>query len=313
MVAKTAAKRDERAAKKPETPPALLLQLWLRLSSSLPPLRIGTLDVSVTVFTIVLLSLIRFFSVYMLIYGFGWPDEMITRDAAASIVGIFHSVWLVPSLGLCFLSHSYSPHQAMSAAPQWYQDVVSALLQFCTGYMIYDGTLNILVLKYPHGYTPSDWMFLGHHLATTMYMTWVRLLQRGHMSAMMCMFLGECTNPFQNSYAVAQFAQQLQCCNGAFSQTMFAMTECVFAGFYCVMRVIVGPIMCLHITYDLWCNGRHTLPYSALIVWVLLIWAVILGSIPWIQDCWSKLQKYLPVELTNYIIMLMATKSREEL
>ncbi|GKY92554.1 hypothetical protein MPSEU_000225700 [Mayamaea pseudoterrestris] len=279
------------------TQPPALLRNWLRLSASVPSIRIGPLDVTITLLTIAALSTLRFAFMYMLIHVFQWPDAMISRDAAASLVGIFHSVLLVPALAACFLAHPYSPSGAMEISPLWYQRAVTALLQFCTGYMIYDGTLNILILKYPN-YAPSDLMFLGHHLATTLYMTACRLLERGHQSAMMCMFLGELTNPFQNSYMVAEFAQTLECCNGHVSQLLFSVTECAFSSIYCLMRVIIGPILCLHITFDLWWRGRHTIPWGVLVVWTLLIWAVIIGSIPWIQDCWSKLQKYLPEAAT---------------
>lgn len=282
--------------------PYALLRFWLGVQESLPSIRIGRskLDVSVTLATIVVLSMLRFAFTYILIHLFHWPDEEISRDAAASLVGIFHSVWLVPSLAACFLAHPYSPHQALRDSPHWYQRAVSTLLQFCTGYMVYDGSLNILILKYPN-YKASDLMFLGHHLATTLYMTACRWLESGHQSAMMCMFLGELTNPFQNSFMVAEFAQTLECCNGHVSQVLFLVTECAFAFLYCTMRVIVGPILCAHITYDLWWHGRKTIPIAVLTVWTLLIWAVLVGSIPWILDCWSKLQKYLPEAVVSML------------
>ena len=287
------------------SPPALLRQ-WLRVQASLPAIHFGSLDISMTLLTICFLSSIRFAFTYMLIHVFGWPDEEIARDGAASMVGILHSMLLVPALAACFVSHPYSPHQAMSDSPSWYQQAVSTLLQFCTGYMVYDGTLNILILKYPN-YQPSDFMFLGHHLATTLYMTACRMLQRGHQSAMMCMFLGEITNPFQNSFMVAEFAQTLACCNGAVSQMLFPIIECSFAALYCLMRAIVGPFLCAHITFDLWRNGRKTIPLAVIIVWTMLIWAVLVGSIPWIQDCWSKLQKYLP----DAAMALLGTNTQE--
>jgi hypothetical protein len=297
----------------PSSAPALL-RFWLRLASSLPTIQVGSLDISVTLATIFFLSSLRFFFVYILVAVFHWPNELISRDAAASMVGIFHSLLLVPALGACFWSHPYVPHQAMTdSLPKWYQQSVSVLLQFCTGYMVYDGVLNILILKYPHHYTSSDFMFLGHHLATILYMTSCRWLQHGHQSAMMCMFLGELTNPFQNSFAVAELAQSLVCCQGPLSQMVFAMTECAFAAIYCWMRAVVGPLVCLHVTYDLLRHGRRSIPTGILIVWILLIWAVLIGSIPWIVDCWSKLQKYLPEAVTALYQAVGNATSKEEL
>jgi hypothetical protein len=135
-----------------------LLQYWLRLQASLPSIYLGRLDISVTLLTIGFLSSLRFGFTYLLMHAFGWPDLEITRDAAASMVGVVHSLMLVPSLLACFMAHAYSPSQALSASPVWYQTVVSTLLQFCTGYMVYDGTLNILILKYSH-ISSTDLMF----------------------------------------------------------------------------------------------------------------------------------------------------------
>lgn len=144
------------------------------------------------------------------------------------------------------------------------------------------------------GLHPDDFMFLGHHLATTLYMTSARIIGAGHQSAMMCMLLGELTNPLHNSFYIAQAAQKLDCCNGAFSQAAFRMIEISFAALYCVMRVIIGPIFCLHMTYNLWVVGRKHINKVLLVVWTLLIWAVLIGSIPWVVECWQTLQRYYP-------------------
>jgi len=167
--------------------------------------------------------------------------------------------------------------------------------------VIYDGVLNIVLLKWQRGLSAADFMFLGHHVATTLYMTSTRILEAGHMSAMMCMLLGESTNPLHNAFYVAQFAQPLDCCNGPFSQQMFQFIGIAFSGMYVLVRTLIGPVVCAHMTYDLWKNGyiRSGIPRWLLGVWSFLIWAVIIGSIPWIQDCWSMFQKGVSGEVIS--------------
>ena len=277
-----------------KTQPPLLCRAWIGLYNSLPHTA-GGFDVSLTLLTIVALTCLRFLSETVQESVFGWPqNEMITKEAAASAVAIFHSCNLVPALFLLFLSYGYSPSQRLDVAPKWYRDCVTALLQFCTGYMVYDGVLNIVLLKWENGLSSADYMFLGHHMATTLYMTSTRVVRAGHMSAMMCMFLGELTNPLHNSYYIADYAQKLDCCNGETSQRMHHIIAMSFSALYVLMRAVVAPVMCLHMSYDLAVRGRKNgIPVALLLVWNFLIWAVILGSIPWVEDCWNMLQKGL--------------------
>lgn len=276
-----------KAADKEEKLPGLL-QFWIRLHRSLPVVRIGTFDISLTLATIALLTSLKLLMDQVLIGVFGWPsDNMVTKEASASLVAIFHSLNLVPALVAAFSSRAYNPSE--TADDSLWQQAVIALLQFCTGYMVYDGILNIIILKYPQGLSGSDYMFLGHHIATTLYMTSTRMVRSGHQSAMMCMLLGECTNPLHNSFYVADFAQQVDCCNGAFTQAAHSKIELWFALAYCPVRAILGPVVCFHMTIVLW--WRRTSPAWLVAIWTFLIWAVILGSIPWILDCWKVIER----------------------
>jgi len=284
-----------------EIPP--LLQFWRSLYRCLPRFPSTQFDISFTLATALVLISLRFFFEYVLIRLFDWPsyahDGMAlnfhTKLAASSMVAIFHSINLVPALVYCFFyprTLPYGPSQRRQVAPLWWQDVVTALLQFCTGYMVYDGLLNIIWLKLYYTkagiLTGEDFMFLGHHLATTIYMSATRYLGAGHMSAMMCMLLGEATNPLHNAYYIFQTAQTLPCCNGTTSQAIFAAITFGFAVSYLLMRAIIGPVICTHMTYDLIRNGRtNGIPVGWIVTWVLLIWGVLIGSIPWIQDCWN--------------------------
>jgi TLC domain len=285
--------RDIPPQKKPPVP--FLCRYWCSIVDHLPVIKVGKLDVSLTIFSAIGLAIVRYVLEYGMVVLFHWPQNAyVTKNAAASAAAIVHSLQLVPSLYVCFRTIRYNPSQKMAdATDMWWQTTANALLQFCTGYMIYDGFLNILWLKTMFGnLAGEDYLFLGHHVATILYMTSTRVIGAGHQSAMICMLLGECTNPLHNSYYIGLAAQTLPCCNGVLSQFLFHWIEYLFAVTYVLARAIVAPWTFLHVTYNLWTTGRRYIPISLLLMWSFLIWGVLFGSVPWIQDCWATMQKY---------------------
>lgn len=282
-----------------------LAQVWINRYKAVPKFNFpGTrLEISFSLASAVFLLTVRVVAEQVLESVFDWPKRSpITKEAAASVAGVVHSLNLVPALILCLSTQPYAPTERISVAPLWWQQVVNCTLQFCTGYMIYDGIVNIIVLRWEPGQwapalTGSDLSFLFHHFVTSFYMTSTRVIQAGHMSAMMCMFLGESTNPFHNSYLIAEAALKLDCCNGSLSRQLHSIIELCFSSSYCFFRIVLAPVFCLHMTYDILITkrGRTNIPIALRILWTLMIWAVVFGSIPWIVDCWAMLQKHLPL------------------
>jgi hypothetical protein len=133
---------------------------------------------------------------------------------------------------------------------------------------------------------PDDIPFMGHHVVTLIYMSQVRILGVGHISAMTMMFSGELTNPFQSSDSVVRFAIQLKE-SGSFWHLVHPYVEFLFAFLYAVVRSIVGPLQIVHIAYDLLLTkeGRRNVAWYNSILWVALLSAIIVGSIPWTKEC----------------------------
>jgi hypothetical protein len=252
-------------------------------------------------------------------YYFHWPiNSLVTKNAAASCAAMIHSLHLVPGLIACLYTNPqpYNPSASFlheHKKQHGWNTTVHALLQFCTGYMLYDGILNILWLKTRMvGFiSTEDYMFLGHHLATIIYMTSTRIVGAGHVSAMMCMLLGEFTNPFQNSLLFTELATSIpgwcqeedddDANGGSICLQIHSVLEMAFSVTYLLLRVIIGPIACMHMTYNLWTQGRTQPPLChkkwLLVIWTLLIWAVLIGSIPWIVTCWNTLRPiFIPEE-----------------
>jgi hypothetical protein len=305
----------------PKQPPPnipFVCQYWCYLDHHLPAaIYVGKFNVTLTIVSAITLTIVRYILEYGLVQYHQWPyNSYITKNAAASAAAIVHSVQLVPALVVCFVTNkvSYNPSQKMSDAPDlWWQQTVQALIQFCTGYMMYDGLVNIIWLKSQMLGTLSseDYLFLGHHVATILYMTSTRTIGAGHQSAMICMLLGEITNPLHNLYYIGVAAQTLPCCNGVVSQFLFHWIEYLFAMAYVLVRAVIGPFVFVHLTYNLWTSGRRHIPISLLIMWTMLIWGVVLGSIPWIQECGKTIQKYSSDPSQLAITSLFSTSMNE--
>jgi len=168
----------------------------------------------------------------------------------------------------------------MSSHPQWWQDGSNAMMEFCIGYMIYDGLSSLIYRNYV--FTPglfaleigSDLPFLGHHIATILYMTSCRKIQAGQMSTMIAMFLGEFTNPFQNTMLCLEDAMKLgDCCAGAGTKFLYPRVRFVFGFLYASIRIVIAPLFFAHITYKLLLTkeGRTNVNVKLGGLWVFLL------------------------------------------
>jgi hypothetical protein len=159
---------------------------WVRLYRSVPRVDLPGTNVSIsfTLCSAALLYSVRLAIRYVLVSLLEWPQDYEgTHEAPGSLAAVFHSLNLLPGLFVALATQPYEPTGHLSTAPRWWRDLVDALMQFCTGYMIYDSVASFLLVK-GLNLEGTDYMFLGHHIATAVYMTQCRVLQAGHTSAM---------------------------------------------------------------------------------------------------------------------------------
>jgi len=264
-----------------------LVRLWGNLYATLPKVYIPNTNfaIGLTLYSAFFFSSLRFFYDYVYVTILEFPSEHPkTKYMAACTVSLTHSLLLVPALWQVLRSQPYKPSAKIDGTPLYYQNAVTALLQLCTGYMLYD---PIFIIKDNSWSVHSDDVpFLLHHLVTIIYMSQVRILGAGHISAMTMMFSGEVTNPFQSTDSVVRFAIQLAK-PGSVWHVIHPYVEYVFAFSYAFVRSIVGPLQILHIAYDLLLTreGRSNVKPYISVVWIILLSAIIVGSIPWIEDC----------------------------
>mmetsp|Transcript_1233 Transcript_1233/g.1797 ORF Transcript_1233/g.1797 Transcript_1233/m.1797 type:complete len:316 (-) Transcript_1233:737-1684(-) len=256
-------------------------------------------DISFTIASFFWLAGARM-SIEATMVAFGWPDgHEWTKSAAACLTGaIFHSTPLTFYLGCCLYFTKLKPSEKLSSEVQWWQDCAVALLQFCTGYMIYDATFSIILLRQSLGqeWKEDDYIFMAHHLITSSYMSSNRVVGAGYVSAMMCMFIGEITNPVHNTFYATRYAVKLF--DTPWVHDMHSIVEYSFALSYFFMRAVVSPFAGTYIVSDLLFNkkGQQAIPFFLRAIWVFLIVAILYGSIPLVQECYEMFSDGLVVK-----------------
>mmetsp|Transcript_13739 Transcript_13739/g.28946 ORF Transcript_13739/g.28946 Transcript_13739/m.28946 type:complete len:305 (-) Transcript_13739:1727-2641(-) len=283
------------------TPVPAVAKFFLTLYHGIPTVNVPftSFDISFSLLSAAFLSFCRFASEYVLQSSFGWPENATpTKEAASSCAAICHSMILCTGLIVAFLNQPYDvaakiKDQVVNGT-NWWPDLADCLLQFCTGYMIYDTAINYLLLRWNPETSmiellDGDYLFLAHHMVTSIYMISARVIGAGYMSAMICMLLGEITNPLHNMYFIGEAAMALDCCNGPAAQLFHSWVTLLFAAAYFSFRAIIAPPFFAGVTYVLMftAKGRANVPLPLNIFWNFLIWGVCFGSGGWIQKCYN--------------------------
>jgi len=275
---------------------------WVKLYRSIPKVFLpGThVDISFVLVSCLALICVRLVVIRILL-ACGWPERSkMTTDAAASLTSVTHSLLLVPGVGACLFCGAvpYVPSAKLDDAPGWYQDAVSALLCLCTGYMLFDSIfLYVDSVALDHHWTDFEWLVLGHHVATVLYMTSCRAVRAGHISTMILIFMGEFTNPLMNSMFTTRFAIKIFRENAAV-HSLHAWLEFLYACSYAPIRIAIGPVCSAHLSYDLLFTktGRERVPVWLSAIWVALCWIVIAGSLPWMEEAVDMIRDGLAVK-----------------
>lgn len=275
-----------------------LLVFWSNIHQHAPKLCIpGTnFDIGLTLCSAAFLSTVRFLMSLVFLHILQWdPSNIRTRTSTAFCVSSIHSMTLCAGLITVLRHQPYNILARRKDATLDIQHATLALLDFCTGYMLYDFTFMLYESNWVPN--PSDYAFLGHHIVTSLYMTQCKVLGVGHISAMSLMLTGEITNPFQNFHGVSKFAIQMVDSTSLW-HVFHPLLEYLYAISYFFVRGFVGPTQIVHITYVLLftSEGRRTIPKYISIPWVLMIWGIILGSIPWTMEALDMIKDGLEVK-----------------
>jgi hypothetical protein len=263
------------------TPP-IVLRFWSGLYSAVPKINIpGTqFDIFFAVLSALFLTTVRILFANLYTSVLEWDGENIrTKNVASYSVSIVHSLVLCVGLWSVLKDQPYAPMAKMNIAPKYWQDASTALMQFCTGYMVYD--FMFIMIERDWVPKPEDYAFLAHHVVTALYMSQTRALGYGHISAMGLMFTGEVTNPSQSFHSITRYAIQMVSSDSLW-HAVHPYAEILHAAMYGFVRSVVGPLQILHISCLLiFTKQGRSIPFRISIPWMIMTWGIIIGSIPW--------------------------------
>lgn len=144
------------------------------------------------------------------------------------------------------------------------------VLQYSIAYMITD--LFCFLLPF----TPDDYLFVGHHFVTGAYMFDCVRMQRGAVSVLPWVFLGEVTGPLLNVFTACKELRK----DSKVAQVVFSAVSPMFTVSFLLVRTLFLPPFLvwwiLQVTYD--CS---LIPASHRVAWAVLITAGVVGSQVW--------------------------------
>lgn len=278
-----------------------IIKFWSTFYAAMPKIYIpGTkFDISMMLFASFFMTAVRMFLhlYFTKIHGFDPADNRTLEIVASGAAGT-HSMILLPGLMATLLDQPYKPSGTMANMPQYYKDTVTALLSFCTGYMLYDTIfLHRVQDDGSFGVHPDDVPYVAHHIICSLYMSHCRVLGAGHMSTMFLIWGGEFSNPLQNAHLITRYAIQMTD-DDTFWHVVHPYVELAFASLYFVWRTFVGPSQVIHMAYDFLFTkeGRKNIPWYVSLLWIPLSSAILIGSIPWTIECFHMTMDGLEVK-----------------
>lgn len=241
----------------------------------------------------------------LLISILGFPSsDTNTRQSSVYIISIIHSLIITPSTFTALITQTPIPSQHISKSPKWWIDATHAIMEFTTGYFIYDGFFNSILPYYgtPGGIPTSHKCFLGHHVGAGLCMVMARVTKSTHMSALTIMFFGEASNPAQNSRSLIKILLEMgDCCSSPKMVGFYPYLDFTYGLLYSLIRIGVNPGLCVYTTYDYLFTkqGRQNISKPVAAVWLFCFWGISIGSIPWCLEAAKIVEDFIvdgPVE-----------------
>lgn len=262
-----------------------LVEFWAWLYNSTPKLCVPKTEFAVG---LTLYSTLFFWSVlafYRAVYtsslvGFpGFWESPKTAAICSGSASLTHSLIIIPTTFALLRCQPYVPSATMEGKPKVYLDATTAILQFCSGYMLYDFSYMVMM-----GTAKFAWV--AHHFGTVLYMSQVRVLRAGHVSALMAMFSGELTNPLQNLHGVTRLAVSLmRDDDSSLWHAVHPYVEYAYAVKYIVVRGVICHFLIWQIARDMFSReGRRNISPWITVPWVLILEGITLGSFPWVSE-----------------------------
>ncbi|MCO5572566.1 hypothetical protein L7F22_026322 [Adiantum nelumboides] len=159
----------------------------------------------------------------------------------------------------------------------------NALMDFSIAYFLVD-LLHYLL------FIPEDFKFIGHHVATSIYMlTCKYYIGHGALSVMALMAVGEMTTPLQSVWTIARLGRDIS----PSARRIYEGASLPFTIFFTCTRGLVGPLLTwILCKFYLSSEGRRVIPFWLAALWMGMVVIGMAGSIMWMQSLWVGLRKF---------------------
>lgn len=204
-----------------------------------------------------------------------WSPE-IRPEAASCLISIFHGT---PAVFLATHALFTDPNRGFSSLNT---KTEASVLDYSISYFLMD-LIHYLI------FSPSDILFIGHHLATLfVFVTCRYLVTRGAYAVLMLLILAEVTSACQNAWTLAN-ARRIDV---EFAAKVYDFLSLPFYAFYSVVRGILGPYFVYQMgAFFISGVDGGIIPKWIWVSWLFVVVIAISVSILWVTNLWVQLYR----------------------
>ncbi|KAL3135386.1 hypothetical protein ABBQ32_007570 [Trebouxia sp. C0010 RCD-2024] len=153
------------------------------------------------------------------------------------------------------------------------------IMQLSAAYMAVDFFMFLIP------FTPGDYLFVGHHIMTFGYMISSLVINRGGLSCLILMVLGESTSLFQNSWLISRELRR----DSNVALRAFEMLSPIYTYVFLFVRSVVAPPVVVWFAMTLMAATK--LPFACRATWASFAVLTVAGSQMWSYKLWRGLKK----------------------
>ncbi|XP_059645113.1 TLC domain-containing protein At5g14285 [Cornus florida] len=233
-----------------------------------PTLFSSTLPLFFTMFLIIYLS------AHFIVFRHWSPN--LRPEASSCLISLAHGT---PAVFLASHAILSDPNRSFASINTNFQNTV---LDYSIAYFLMD-LCHYLI------FSPTDMLFIGHHLATLfVFVTCRYLVSHGAYAILVLLVLAEVTSFCQNTWTLASARKA----DLEIAAKVYDFLSLPFYALYSVVRGLVGPLFVIEMTL-FYASGamNDVIPKWVWVSWIVVIVMAISVSILWISNLWIDLYR----------------------
>ncbi|KAI3823976.1 hypothetical protein L1987_05422 [Smallanthus sonchifolius] len=219
-----------------------------------------------------------FFTIYLTAHFIifrNWTPKL-RPEAASCLISLAHGT---PAVILAILAILSDPTHGFASTNTQFQNSV---LEYSIAYFLMD-------LCHYLTFYPTDFLFIGHHLATLfVFLTCRYLAFHGAYAVLILLVLAEVTSLLQNLWTLASARRG----DSEFAAQVFDVLAPLFYALYSVVRGFAAPLFVYRMV-GFYSSGvaDHVVPKWLWVSWVCVVVMAISVSVLWISNNWIELYR----------------------